>query len=315
MSRTRELICPSAGYEWTGLSDPVLVVDSGDTVLVHVPMAGSGQVNRDVPNAPIREKSRMIGMVGPVVMANAQPGDVLRLDFLSLAPGAWGWAAALPDLGLLGAKFPVRETRVFDVGTAARICITDGAHTAVSPFLGVVGIDPGVTGSVPSFLPHRAGGNLDCRYLLSGSSVFLPVMVPGARLWLGDPHASQGDGEICGTAVEVDMDCAIRLSLLTDSRSPLSYTTRVPAEEDGASDVPQHGFVGVGLGLREASVFAAEAAVRWISETYGMSELDAYFVCGLAGDLKILQAVNHGVCTVAMVVSDSVFSSPAIDPK
>jgi acetamidase/formamidase len=187
---------------------PVLTIDPGDTVLVRS-LDASGYLERqafpgDTPPRLIPE-ARGHCLTGPIQVRGAEPGDTLALTLRSLRPGDWGWTAAgaldTPVNRRLGLAGGPPSWLLWDLDADSGKGRNDrGFSRALAPFLGVMGLPPAEPGEHSTIPPRAAGGgNIDCRELVAGATLFLPVTVPGALLYLGDGHAAQGDGEAGGT--------------------------------------------------------------------------------------------------------------------
>jgi acetamidase/formamidase len=152
---------------------------------------------------------------------DAQPGQVLQVDICQLAPAAVGatWVGEvqefLPQLGVEGYYW-----LAWQIDVAAGVARSaSGHHVPLAPFLGVLGVAPSEPGVHATRPPRPVGGNIDCKALTSGSSLFLPIQVPGALFSFGDDHAAQGDGEVGGTAIECGMEqVQLRLTIRDDSK-------------------------------------------------------------------------------------------------
>lgn len=268
---------------------PVLEVDSGDVVTVES-LDSSGHLERQA--VPGEQRPRMFTerrghcLTGPIAVRGAKPGMVLAVHFEQLTPAEWGWtAAAGKDEWLL------RRLRVADVERAwllwelcGETATNQHGHTVrVAPFLGVVGMPPDEPGE-HSTIPPRAegGGNIDCRELVAGSTLYLPVTVPGAMLLLGDGHARQGDGEVGGTAIECGMTTRVRLELVVDRPVP-----GVHAETPG-------GLVTFGFDadLNEATATALSAMIDWLQIEQALDRGSALALASATVDLRITQIAN-----------------------
>src|SRR5690348_11166034 len=184
---------------------PALTVSPGDTVVVGS-LDASGYLARQT--APGEQQPTMFAehrghcLTGPIEVRGAQPGDMLALRLVDLRPGDWGWtvAAALDTpvtrrLGLAGGP-PAWLLWELDPDTGKATCHS-GFARSIAPFLGVMGMPPDEPGEHSTIPPRAAGGgNIDCKELVAGSTLYVPVTVPGALLYLGDGHAAQGDGEV-----------------------------------------------------------------------------------------------------------------------
>ena len=209
----------------SGDHPPVLGIDPGDTVVVRSLDASGYLVRQTYPG----EKQPMMFpaqrghcLTGPIVVRGAQPGDVLSLRLVSLQPDPWGWtvAAALdtPVTRRLGLADGPPSWLLWELDTDAGKATCDAGFTrSLAPFLGVMAMPPDEPGEHSAIPPRSAGGgNIDCRELVAGSTLYLPVTVPGAILYLGDGHAAQGDGEAGGTAIECAMTTEAVIGLAAD---------------------------------------------------------------------------------------------------
>ncbi len=220
-------------------------------------------------------------------MAGAQPGDVLRVDILELVPGPHGWNAILsPDVstGALTDRFP----RAVDRALRAEPGDDDGAGRArPDPSAAPVPRDHGVApeGDEPrgTAEPGPFGGNMDCRDLVAGTTLRLPVFQPGAGFYAGDAHGMQGDGEVNMTAMETTMERA-RLRLTIERGDPI----RLP-RVDAADHVSVLAF---DRDLDEAARIAVAEATDLIAHRRGIDAETAYRLCSLAVDLAVTQMVN-----------------------
>src|SRR4051812_28274942 len=185
-------------HNWDNRLPPTLEISSGDVVDFDLAMAGNGQIHEHDSYADTTfDFDSIYSLLGPVYVDGARPGDTLRVDILSMAPGEWGWCGVEPDLGLLPEDFPERFVKTFDLrgGRAVQVC--PQVTVPLAPFLGTMGTHPDEPTTAPSFPPHKGGGNIDTRHLTEGSTLWLPVWCEGALFSCGDPHGAQGDGEVC----------------------------------------------------------------------------------------------------------------------
>ena len=169
-----------------------------------------------------------------------------------------------------------------------------------------MGVATDEPGPFTPFPPHRGGGNLDCRHLVAGSTLLLPIWCEGALFSCGDAHAAQGDGEVCVTAVECDMEATLRFGL--DKRA-------IPAPEFPVPHVdppgPYYGTMGIDPELMEGARAAVRNMIGWLVDEHGLSREDAYILCSLAGDLRIHEIVDAGVWNVGMTMPLASSGSPA----
>jgi len=270
---------------------PVLTVSPGDTVVVRS-LDASGYLARQ--QHPGDRQPTMISasrghcLTGPVAVKGARPGMVLSVRFVSLRPDPWGWTAAAAGdnpltrrLGLAGGP---PSWLLWDLDIDKGTGTNDLGHTvALAPFLGVVGMPPDEPGEHPTKPPRaKGGGNIDCRELVAGATLYLPVTVPDALLCLGDGHAAQGDGEVGGTAVECSMTTEMVLDLAEDPPVP------------GIHAVTPAGRITFGFSadLNEAMGDALDAMITWMQSLYGLSKGAALAVASPTVDLRITQVAN-----------------------
>jgi acetamidase/formamidase len=283
-------------FGWDNSIEPVLEIESGEDVELEVRDASGGQLDRDsgVADVAALDFERVNPVTGPVFVKGAEPGGVLAVEILELRPRDWGWTALIPGFGLLADEFPDPWLRISEVdGAGGRVRFADGVMLPYDPFPGTIGVappEPGLHSIVP---PRKWGGNMDTRHLRAGVTLLLPVGVEGALFSVGDTHAAQGDGEVCGTAVEAPMEIAVRLS----ARKDVSIETpRYVVPQDALpAERRASGFyvcTGVGPDLWEATRDATRALVDHIVEHQGRERAEAYAIASVAADLRIHEVVD-----------------------
>jgi acetamidase/formamidase len=182
-----------------------------------------------------------------------------------------------------------------------------GIRIPLAPFCGTMGNHPGEPRKASPFPPHRGGGNIDNRHLTSGSTLWLPVHVPGAMFSCGDPHAAQGDGEVCVTALEAPLSGSLRFTLHKGGIAAPRF--RVPA---GGAAIRAGGYqatMGLSPDLMEGSRIAVRAMIEWLAQARGLAPDDAYILCSITGDLRIVEVVDAGVWNVAMTMPQAIFDA------
>ncbi|MGZ4659075.1 MAG: acetamidase/formamidase family protein, partial [Blastococcus sp.] len=241
-----------------------------------------------------------------VSIRGAEPGDTLEVQILALQPGDWGWTAVLPGLGLLADDFPAGFVRTFDLRERTHVAVAPGVRVPAAPFLGTLGTHPGGPAEAAPFPPHRGGGNIDNRHLVAGSTLWLPVWLEGALFSCGDPHAAQGDGEVCVSAVECDMLATLRFRLHKRSITAPAYD--VPAGNHDRNALGYLGTMGIDADLHEGARLAVRAMLDRLTDERGLTREDAYVLASLAGDLHIHEIVDAGVWNVGFTIPLEVFS-------
>jgi acetamidase/formamidase len=296
-------------HRWDNRLEPTLKIASGDTVHYDLRMAGHGQVVEHADaTATVFDWDTLYNLLGPLWVDGARPGDTLRVDVLTLETGDWGWAAIIPGEGLLPDDFPDPVVRTFDLRERGSVEIAAGIRIPTAPFLGTMGThpdDPVVAGAFP---PHKGGGNVDTRHLTRGSTLWLPVWCEGALFSCGDPHAAQGDGEVCVTAIECDMRASLRFEL--ERRTIGGPRFRAPGPLLAASEANGHiGTMGLSPDLMEGARLAVREMIALLVAEHGLGREDAYMLCSFAGDLKILEIVDSGVWNVGFTLPGSILAA------
>jgi acetamidase/formamidase len=277
---------------WDPAIPAIETVGSGSIVDFDLLDASGGQltVTSDVDDLGRLDFSRVDQVNGPIAVDGAEPGDTLQVDLLDFQPADWGWTASIPGFGLLADTFPdpyLRITRVPGVGERAEFL--PGIRIPIVPFCGEIGVAPpeGPRSTIP---PDVFGGNMDTRHLTAGATLFLPVFHEGARLSMGDGHAAQGDGEVCGTAIETPMRARVRLTVRKDLHvtAPEFLTADVPPVAAGR----RYATDGVGPDLLTAARDAVRRMIDWLGREHGVSPVDAYLLTSVAIDLRISEIVD-----------------------
>jgi acetamidase/formamidase len=297
-------------YVWDNAIPPVLEVDSGAEVELHVRDASDEQIGPDsgVDAVAALDFSHVNPVSGPVAVKGARPGDVLAVEILELRPRDWGWTAIIPGFGLLADEFPEPWLRISQVDAdARRVRFADGVTLPYEPFPGTIGValpEPGEHSIVP---PSSWGGNLDIKHLRVGTTLYLPVGVEGALFSVGDTHAAMGDGEVCGTAVEAPMDIVVRLSVRRDFSVPAPQYS-IPAGELARTEAGAfHVTTGVAPDLMEATRAATRAMIDHLGERRGLRREEAYALCSVACDLRIHEVVDVPNWVVGVFLPEDIF--------
>lgn len=292
---------------WDRSVEPVVRVASGDEVEFDALDASCGQITATstVGDLAALDFARVDQVCGPVFVEGAEPGDTLEVELLEFEPGDWGWTASIPGFGLLADEFPegaLRITRLAD-GVAEFL---PGIRIPLAPFCGELGVAP--AGEARSTIPPtELGGNMDTRHLTAGSILWLPVAVSGALFSLGDGHAAQGDGEVCGTAIETHMRARVRLRVRRDIRvtapefrtaGPLGISTNTAGWTATS---------GVGPDLMVAARDSVRRMVDRLTVEHGLAAIDAYLLLSVAGDLRISEIVDQPNWIVTAYCPRSIF--------
>jgi acetamidase/formamidase len=296
---------------WDNAIPPVLTIAPGTSVEFEVFEASGGQLSpaSSVDDVGRMDFGRINPVTGPVFVDGAEPGDVLKVTLLSFAPSGWGWTANIPGFGLLADDFkdPALHLWKYDAATMAPALFGRHCKVPLKPFTGTIGVAPAEAGLHSIVPPRRVGGNMDVRDLSAGTSLYLPVEVKGALFSVGDTHAAQGDGEVCGTAIESPMSVALKFELIKST--PLAFprfTTAGPVTRH--LDIEGYEVTtGIGPDLMEAARAAVRAMVDLLSRQHAMPAVDAYMLCSVCGDLRISEIVDVPNWTVSFYFPRVVF--------
>jgi acetamidase/formamidase len=309
MPRTHHLPDGQVHFTWDAGHEPVLGIDSGDTVVVWTRDVSDNQIGPGSDTGVLGglDMSRLYPLCGPIAIHGAEPGDTLAIEILDIHTQGWGWAALLPGLGLLPDDFPDPYLRIFEIPLGDVAYLRDDIAIPVEPFFGTMGVCPAGASEQSVMPPGTFGGNIDVRYLVRGSTLYLPVQVEQALFSAGDAHAAQGDGEVCVTGIESPMFASLRFTL-EKGRSLPGPQYRTPAPLTGRVDTaPFYATTGVGGDLYVCARDAVRAMIDHLTSTYGLGREDAYVLCSLVVDLKISEIVDAGEYIVSALLPEAVF--------
>src|SRR5579862_4691162 len=271
-------------YAWDNSVAPAAEIESGEAVLLHVRDASDEQISEGsgVEDVAKLDFSHVNPVSGPIFVKGAQPGDVLTVELLEFDPQGWGWTAIIPGFGLLADEFPDPWLRISHVeAETGRVRFSDSITLPYRPFPGTLGVampEPGAHSIVP---PSRFGGNMDTKHLNPGAKLHLPVGVEGALFSLGDTHAAQGDGEVCGTAIETAMDVVLRLSVRKDVRREMPQYDLPPGLVAMHEQSAYHVCTGVGPDLMDCARDAVRETIAWLGDTHRLDRQEAYAVASV----------------------------------
>jgi acetamidase/formamidase len=275
---------------------PILTIDSGDTVRFRTldsdwNLARRQSTRYDEP--PAQFTPRPVGqeqghpLCGPIAIRGAQPGMTLAVQINAVRPGEWGFTAVGGWPHPVNTRLGVADEGTYLLWTLDATALQGrnqyGQRVALHPFMGIMGMPPAEPGLHSTVPPRVTGGNLDCKELVAGSTLYLPIAVPGGLFSVGDGHARQGDGEGCVTAIECPMES---VELTFQLRPTLQLTT--PRAHTPA------GWITFGLheDLDEAALMALEAMVDFLTQHYGLVRHHALGLVSVVVDLRITQLVN-----------------------
>ncbi len=306
-----------------GGQEPLLQVAPGDVVELFTEDCFGGAV-RTVDDLPsqVCEFPFLNPVTGPIAVAGSEPGDVLAVHFAEIRPSRdWAVSATFPHFGALTTTHATpmlhdaleERVWVYEVDVergVVRFRARNSDHTVdlpLDPFHGTVGVAPAADERLMSITPAAHGGNMDTPELRPGVTLYLPVSVPGAMLAIGDGHCRQGEGEVCGTAVEAAMDTTIVVDLVkaSDARAPLGW----PRLESDTHLIS----TGSVRPLEDAFRISQHDLVGWTAELTGMDLLDALQLVSQAGLAPVGNVVDTNYTMVAKLPKSTLGGASAYD--
>ncbi len=296
---------------WDNSIAPALTIAPGESIHFECLDSSGGQFTpesrtEDVPNLDF---GKINPVTGPVYVDGAEPGDVLKVTIGRFHPSGFGWTANIPGFGLLADQFadPALQVWSYDADSMAPALWSGVGRVPLKPFAGTIGLAPAEAGHHSVVPPRRVGGNMDIRDLSTGCELYLPVEVAGALFSVGDTHAAQGDGEVCGTAIESPMHVELSFDLIKNE--PLKFPRFVTPgpvtrhlDEKGYSAT-----TGIGPDLMQATRDAVSGMIDLLGREQGLSATDAYLLCSVCGDLRISEVVDQPNWVVSFYMPRSVF--------
>lgn len=276
---------------------PVLTIGTGERVRIECatcnpewmpPKDGSFDILPDIVeiHQKVKKGSGNHIFTGPIYVRDAKPGDVLEVRILDIEIRQnWGWNIFRGYMGTIPEDFPYMRLMHVRLDLTNNVAVMpSGFRIPLAPFFGQLAVAPAaVFGRQNSKEPREFGGNLDCKELTAGSTIYLPVWNDGALFSTGDGHAAQGDGEVDGTAIETALAGTFEFIL----RKDLNWT--MPRAE-----TPTH-YIAFGLDtdLDDAARQALKEMIAWIVALTGIHKDEAYAMCSFAADLHVTQTVNN----------------------
>ena len=288
-------------FGWDNTLPPALRVAPGSTIEFHCHDSSAGQLGPSSTLADVAslDFGKINPVSGPIHVIGAEPGDAIKVTIESFAPRVldgrgFGWTANIPGFGLLSDQFldPALHIWSYDPNQMGPALFGAEARVPLKPFAGTIGNALAAAGLHSVVPPRRVGGNLDIRDLNAGVTLYLPVEVTGALFSVGDTHAAQGDGEVCGTAIESPMDVVLTLDVVKGAnlKTP-RFTTPGPVTRH----LDAKGYevtTGIGPDLMSAARDAVAAMVDLLCAQRGMAAVDAYMLVSTCGDLRISEIVD-----------------------
>lgn len=286
---------------WSNTIEPVLTVPSGSVIKAATQEASAKQldINSTIEDLGDLSFDPIHPLTGPVFVEGAEPGDILKVTLHKVEMGGWGWTAIIPGFGFLADEFEEPYLKTFELGKDRKTAkFSENIEIPLKPFPGVMGVAPDTEEMLSTIPPRANGGNMDDPNMTEGSVIYFPVFVEGALFSIGDTHAAQGHGEVCGTAIEAPMNIIYEVEVIKDGRA----ITEPQYETD-----EYYAVTAFAETIDEAAKKATRFMIDYLEEEKGMSREDAYALCSLAGDLKIAEVVDVPHMLVSMHIPKAIF--------
>lgn len=295
-------------FGWNNANEPVLRVAAGETVSFEVVDASGGQLTRSsaVADVAALDFARVNPVTGPVYVESAEPGDALLVEVLDFQSSGWGWTAIIPGFGLLSEDFPTPFLHITSYG-AGGVEFAPGIRLPLRPFPGTIGVAPAEPGLHSIVPPHEVGGNMDIRDLTRGAKLWLPVQFPGALFSVGDTHAAQGDGEVCGTAIESPMSITLRFDVARQARLRHPHFDLPAPPTRHVDERGYHATTGIAPDLMQAAKDSIREMIDHLGREYRLSPELAYALCSVAVDLRISEVVDVPNWVVSAYLPKAIF--------
>lgn len=236
---------------------------------------------------------------GPIFVEGAQPGDTLKVEIISIEVADEGTMTTHPDFGALPGTVEER-TRKVSV-REGKVVFDEHLSFPISPMIGVIGTAPAEE-DIPTGTPADHGGNMDCKLIAEGTTLYLPVNVPGALLAIGDVHAAMADGEVAVCGLEIAASVRVRVSVVPGQPVPLPFLV-------------SHDSV-IAIASRPKLIDASKEATRmmrdWLVEVTPLDATDALMLLSLRGDLRICQIVDPNM-TARMELGKDVLAAYGVE--
>ncbi|WP_400077802.1 acetamidase/formamidase family protein [Winogradskyella sp. R77965] len=280
---------------------PILTVKSGAIIEAYTEDASDEQfdLNSTVEDLKTLDFEPIHPLTGPVFVEGAKPGDVLKVTLHTVDVGDWGWNSIYPGFSFVADSIKGEYLRIYNLkDDKTQVKFNDSITLKLNPFPGVMGVAPPNSELLSTIPPRANGGNMDDPHMTAGTSIYFPVFVEGGLFSIGDGHAVQGKGEVCGTAIEVPLRVVYKIELIKGK------TIKEPHYETD----DYYATTGFGTSLDIAAKKATLYMVRYLMDEHNLSEEEAYALCSLAGDLKIAETVDVPHMLVTMHMSKEILA-------
>lgn len=262
-------------------NQPVAHVSSGSQVIFETCDCFFDQILDETMTFNELDWNHINPATGPIYVEDALPGDILKIEIKKISlTRDFAIMVTGHQLGVIGDQ--LSDNHIYKVPILDNQAILhDHIHIDLNPMIGVIGVAP-KGDDISCGIPCQHGGNMDCKEIAQGATLYLPVNVPGALFALGDLHAAMGDGEVCVSGLEISGEVEVVISVLKNSALPTPLIVNPHMISTVASSPT----------LDEAAVDATKQMVKLIKQYSNLSEADIITILGAKGDLRICQVVD-----------------------
>lgn len=287
-------------YAMSPANQPVVRVAVGSSLRVETYDCFENQLRLPTDRLDSLDWNRVNPATGPIYVEGAEPGDLLKVEILSIELDDQAVIAVVPGAGSLPHRITESAIKVMPVRDGL-LHFDDQVKLPVRPMIGVIGTAP-ADGAIPTGTPDAHGGNMDCREIGPGATLYLPVNVPGALLALGDMHAAMGDGEVCVAGAEIAGTASLRVTVLKGQELPTPFLV---GPENAMT-------IYSAKDLTDAVKGATERMADFIAARTGRPFGEVLMLLSLTGNARICQIVDP-LMTARMEVPISVLASLGIE--
>ncbi|QKE76021.1 acetamidase/formamidase family protein (plasmid) [Arthrobacter citreus] len=268
-------------YAMSDQNKPIISVENGSTIVFETCDCFEDQItSTDTPYSSL-DWNRINPATGPVFVDGAEQGDILQVKIEKIHLADRGVMMTGPGLGVLGGDLSENVIQMVPI-CEDKVILLDKIEVPLNKMIGVIGTAPANGESISCGTPDKHGGNMDTKVITEGSTLYLPVNVPGALLALGDLHAAMGDGEVSVCGVEVAGEVTVTVNVIKGKQWIVPIVKTEHALYTIASE----------KSLDDATIAATKNMVAFLEEETGMTKHDATFLLSIGGNLQISQVVD-----------------------
>ena len=267
-------------YAFTQGMTPILTVPNGSTLVIKTKDCFANQLQKPEDKIDTVDWNQINPATGPIFIEGAEPGDVLEIKIEKVEVGSQGVMMVDKTFGVLKDRFDGMYFRIMPIKDG-KIIFDEKLSIPIRPMIGVIGVAP-KSGSYSTGTPHSHGGNMDTNLIGAGTTLYLPVSEKGAMLAVGDIHAIQGEGEICGTGVETPAVVTLKVNVRKDMK------LNNPVLDDGANIM----VIASAQTLDEATVIATSDMADILAAKIPLDMENINYLMSALGNLHISQVVD-----------------------